>query len=63
MQDVTLVESDELLKVQELAAQLRTTHTTVYRMIANGQVEGFRVGKQWRITRQSLRDYLNSPVN
>lgn len=62
MQHKTTTEPDELLKVQEVATMLRTTHTTVYRLIDNGAVDGFKVGKQWRITRQSLEDYLTGGV-
>lgn len=49
----------ELLTVAEVAASLRTSRQTVYRLIDSDDLIGFRVGKQWRIHPASLESYLS----
>ena len=31
---------------------------TVYNLLANGQLKGFRIGKSWRITGDALEEFL-----
>ena len=37
---------------------LRVGRPTVYKMLANGQLRSIRIGKNYRITQQSLEDFL-----
>ena len=47
-----------ILTADEVANQLRVSLRTVYRLIDNGQIEAFRVGGQWRITRVAITEYM-----
>jgi excisionase family DNA binding protein len=55
----TLAE-EEYLKVSEACDQFRVTPETIIRLLKTGQVDGFRVGNLWRISRASLEAYVDS---
>lgn len=43
---------------KEVAETAKVTLLTVYRHLASGLLKGKKVGRQWRVTEDSLRDYL-----
>jgi excisionase family DNA binding protein len=51
---LTTTEQPELLTVPELAAYLRVSLRTAYKLAATGAVPGAKVGGQWRIPRAEL---------
>ena len=52
---------EEMLTVKEVAKRLRISHTTVIRLIENGEIQNvLRVGNQYRIPRKSLDDYIRT---
>lgn len=48
----------DLLTPTEVAAVLRVSKMTVYRMIHNGTLASLQVGRSFRIHRQSLEEYV-----
>ncbi|MGH3441711.1 MAG: helix-turn-helix domain-containing protein [Nitriliruptorales bacterium] len=51
---------DRLLTVSEVADALRVSNMTVYRLIKGGDLPAIRVGKNYRIRRTDLDQYLNA---
>ncbi|MFN2556945.1 MAG: helix-turn-helix domain-containing protein [Nitriliruptorales bacterium] len=51
---------DQLLTVSEVAADLRVSNMTVYRLIRGGQLPALRVGRNYRIRRADLEAYLRA---
>lgn len=49
---------DRLLTVAEVAATLRVSNMTVYRLIKNGDLPALRVGKNYRIRESDVDAYL-----
>ena len=49
---------EELLTIDEAAAFLGTSKSTLYRLMGQGDVKGAKVGKQWRFLKGDLRAYL-----
>jgi len=49
-----------LLTVTEVAAALRVSTMTVYRLIRSGDLPAFRVGRNYRIRREDLDAYLHA---
>ena len=47
------------LTVAEVAAMLRVSNMTVYRLINAGQLRAVRVGKSYRLTDEEVDRYLN----
>ena len=50
-------EQHDLMKVPEVAAGLRTSKMTVYRLIKAGRLDAIRVGRGFRIRRTSFLAY------
>lgn len=48
----------EILTVEEVARYLRMSKLTVYRLLQEGKIPSFKVGKQWRLKKQDLHTYL-----
>lgn len=49
---------EPLLTVGEVAALMRVSNMTVYRLIKAGQLSAIRVGKNYRIRRSDVDRYL-----
>jgi excisionase family DNA binding protein len=63
-EDVTVPKSrgfvgDRLLTVAEVAATMRVSNMTVYRLIKSGQLAAIRVGKNYRIRESDVNRYLS----
>lgn len=46
------------LTVAEVAAILRVSRMTVYRLVHSGELPAVRVGKSYRVPQQAVDDYL-----
>ena len=49
---------DRLLTVGEVAATMRVSNMTVYRLIKGGELPAIRVGKNYRIRESDVDQYL-----
>lgn len=49
---------DELLTVDEVAAYLRVSRSTVWRWCQSRRVPAFKIGREWRISRPVLEMLL-----
>lgn len=52
-------EQDLLLTRQQAADTLRVSVPTVARLLASGALVAYRVGRQWRIPRSAIEEYLS----
>lgn len=50
--------SPELLNVEEVAQILHLHVMTVYRLVKEGKLPGFKVGGRWRFHRNALEDWM-----
>ena len=49
---------DRLLTVSEVAATMRVSNMTVYRLIQAGEIPAVRVGKSYRLREDDIDKYL-----
>ena len=49
---------EELYTLKEVAAKLRCSRRTVYRMIASGELEVFKVRTEYRVRRSVLEAFI-----
>jgi excisionase family DNA binding protein len=49
---------DVLLTVRQLQDLLQVDRITIYRMLGDGRLRGFKVGGQWRFSRQAIEGWL-----
>ena len=50
-----------LLAGAEAMEYLFISKNTLLKMLHNGTIKGFKVGKQWRIKKEDLIEFSNSP--
>ncbi|MBI2093279.1 MAG: helix-turn-helix domain-containing protein [Candidatus Omnitrophica bacterium] len=50
------------LTVEEVAVQFGVTATTVYRLVQQGTLPGFKVGNQWRFSPSMLERWVTDQV-
>ena len=48
---------------QELALLWKCSIGTIYAMLRQGELKGFKLGRDWRITESAVRDYEAAPEN
>ena len=51
--------SSSLITVEELCEELLIGKNLAYKLLANGTIKGFRIGRIWKIPRQSLCDFIS----
>ena len=51
---------DDILTVAEVMELLYVGKNTVYRLLQDGALKGFRIGKTWRIPKFCLEEYIIS---
>jgi excisionase family DNA binding protein len=47
-----------VMTAEEVAAYLKTSKKTAYKLIRSGAIASFRIGKQWRVTGKALTDWI-----
>ncbi len=50
--------TDRLLTTRQLQDLLQVDRITIYRMLNDGRLQGFKVGGQWRFSRQGIERWL-----
>ena len=48
----------DILTLKELQELLHIGKNTALKLVQSGDIEAFRVGKQWRIMRESIQKYI-----
>jgi excisionase family DNA binding protein len=50
-------EDEEIFTIKELSEHLRVHPTTIYRLLRQGRLPGFRVGSNWRFNRATIEEW------
>ena len=51
------------LTVLDVATRLRVCEDTVYMLLRRGELEGYKVGLQWRISKPKLEEFIAAAGN
>ncbi len=51
---------DDILTIEEVAEILKIGMTKTYRLVRSGNLKGYKEGKDWRIPKQALSEYVIS---
>jgi excisionase family DNA binding protein len=52
-----MANEDEIFTIKELSEHLRVHPTTIYRLLRQGRLPGFRVGSNWRFNRAAIEQW------
>ena len=50
----------EVYTLKEIEDLLHVTRRTLYNWIKSGKLKAFRIGKEWRVTRDALEDFTRT---
>jgi len=54
---------NEIMKFDEVMEFLNIGKNTLYRLLNNGEISAFKIGKVWKIPKKSVEEYVNKKVN
>ena len=54
---------DDILTVSELAEVLKIGTTQAYRILKRGELKAFKEGKDWKITKSSILQYISNRLS
>ncbi len=52
--------ADEILTIKEVADYLKLTERTLYRLVQEGKIPGFKVGNSWRFKRVDIERWIEA---
>lgn len=50
----------EVYTLKEIVDLLQVTRRTTYNWIKDGKLKAFRVGKEWRVTKEALEEFIQA---
>lgn len=50
--------SESLVTVEELCEELMIGRNAAYSLLTTNKIKGFRIGRIWKIPRESIRQYI-----
>lgn len=55
-----MIEEDntDIISIDELCEILMIGRNTAYRLLKNGEMNCFRIGRDWKIPRESVSEYI-----
>ena len=60
---VTGMMQGKYLTVAELSEYLQIHRTTIYRMLKQGKLPGFRIGSDWRFSLEAIKEWLRDRID
>jgi len=54
---------DEILTIHELADYLKLNEKTAYRLVAQGEIPGFKVGGSWRFQKVEILNWVKNQAS
>jgi excisionase family DNA binding protein len=54
---------DDVMTIDELAAYVKVSKSTLYKLVQNGKVPGQKIGKHWRFRREAIDRWLDAESN
>lgn len=55
--------NNDIITIKEVAAYLKLTEKTAYRLTAEGKIPGFKVGGSWRFKRSDIERWIEEKKN
>jgi excisionase family DNA binding protein len=52
------IAGSEIMTLQQLAAYLCLSRSTIYRLVQTGRLPAFKVGRQWRVNLRLVQNHL-----
>ena len=57
-----MTDNNEIMKFEEVMEYLNIGKSTLYKLLRNGEITSFKIGKVWKIPGQSVEDYIKKQM-
>ena len=57
-----MTDNNEIMKFEEVMEYLNIGKSTLYKLLRGGEITSFKIGKVWKIPRQSVEDYIKKKM-
>ena len=57
-----MTDNNEIMKFEEVMEYLNIGKSTLYKLLRSGKITSFKIGKVWKIPRQSVEDYIKKQM-
>lgn len=54
-----MAEEKEIMTIRQVAEYLRISEVTTYRLVQNDKIPAFKVGRNWRVRKEDLNDFID----
>lgn len=52
-------QSNTLISIDELCSELCMSRNSIYQLLSDGRLHGFKVGRVWKVPRESLDEFIH----
>ena len=53
---------NEIMRFEEVMEFLNIGKNTLYRLLNNGEISAFKIGKVWKISKKSVEEYIRNSL-
>jgi excisionase family DNA binding protein len=53
----------EIMTVTQVAEYLQISEMTTYKLINEGKIQGFKIGRHWRVKKEDLNEFIEKLKN
>ncbi len=53
-----MAEENEIMTISQVAKYLQISEITTYRLVQEGKIPAFKVGRSWRVKREDLNEFI-----
>lgn len=53
---------NEIMKFEEVMEYLNIGKNTLYKLLNNGEISAFKIGKIWKIPKKSVEEYIRNSL-
>lgn len=57
-----MADNNEIMKFEEVMEYLNIGKSTLYKLLRSREITSFKIGKVWKIPRQSVEDYIKKQM-
>lgn len=53
-----MAEEKEIMTISQVAKYLQISEVTTYRLVQDGKIPAFKVGRGWRVKKEDLNEFI-----
>ncbi|MGM0845696.1 MAG: helix-turn-helix domain-containing protein [Bacillota bacterium] len=53
-----MTQEKEIMTVAQVAEYLQLSEMTTYKLVQEGKIPGFKIGRHWRVKREDLAEFI-----